>query len=120
MTASNDRLSALLAELRQLLEEERSALLSGVPARITAAAKHKLDLAEKIERECDAVAAAPANVGILTWLARYNRENSVICSAMLQHMTRAIDKLRRNEPHRSYGPDGAEHSATAQRPLGAA
>jgi hypothetical protein len=71
-----------------------------------------------IETEC--TAAVPPNLGTLGWLARYNQENSIICSAMLRQMTRTIDKLRQHELHRSYGPDGAENSPPAQNPLGAA
>jgi len=120
MTTRGDRLSVLLAELRQILEEERSILLSGNPERITGVVERKLLLAEMIDREAEIPGTAPPSVAILTWLDRYNRGNSAICSAMLRHMTQAIDKLRQHESHRSYGPDGAENSPPAQNPLGAA
>jgi flagellar biosynthesis/type III secretory pathway chaperone len=120
MTPENGRLAALLAELRQLLEEERAILLSGRPEGIAALAERKLIIADSIERQCQAPGLTPPSAEHLAWLARYNRENSVICSAILQHLTNAIDRLRRQEPHRSYGPDGAELSPSAPNPLGAA
>lgn len=120
MTTPIDRLSSLLAELRQILEEERAILLSGSPQRVTSVVQRKLVLAEMIERECGVPENEPPSMETLTWFARYNRENSIICSAMLRHMTRSIDKLRQHELHRSYGPDGTEQSPPAQHPLGAA
>jgi flagellar biosynthesis/type III secretory pathway chaperone len=120
MTTTSDRTSTLLAELRQVLEEERAALLSGRPERLFRVVERKLALAEMIETECTKPAAVPPNLEILGWLDRYNQENSIICSAMLRHMTRTIDKLRQHELHRSYRPDGAENSPPAQNPLGAA
>ncbi|HEX3522202.1 MAG TPA: hypothetical protein VHT52_08960 [Stellaceae bacterium] len=120
MTTTSDRISTLLAELRQVLEEERAALLSGRPEPLSRVVERKLALAEMIETECANPADAPPNVETLGWLDRYNQENSVICSAMLRQMTRTIDKLRQHELHRSYGPDGAETSPPAQNPLGAA
>jgi hypothetical protein len=56
----------------------------------------------------------------LAQAARYNRDNAVICSAMLRHLTQALDKLRRAEPHRSYLPDGSERNPRARHTLGAA
>ena len=120
MTTSTDRLSGLLAELRQILEEERSILLSGSPDRITGVVERKLALAEMIEQECEVPGTVPPCIETLSWLGRYNRENSVICSAMLRHLTDTVDKLRQRELHRSYGPDGTETSPPAQSPLGAA
>jgi flagellar biosynthesis/type III secretory pathway chaperone len=116
MTTTSDRISTLLAELRQVLEEERAALLSGRPEPLSRVVERKLALAEMIEMECANPADAPPNVETL----RYNQENSIICSAMLRQMTRTIDKLRQHELHRSYGPDGAETGPPAQNPLGAA
>ena len=46
MTPSTERLPALLVELRQVLEEERSILLSGSPEGIAELVKRKLSLAE--------------------------------------------------------------------------
>ena len=120
MATSTNRFSALLDELREVLEEERGILLSGSPERITAVVARKLSLAERIERECTENGTTAPSIDTLTSIARYNRENSVICSAMLRHLTRSIDKLRQHELHRSYGPDGAERSPAAQHPLGAA
>jgi flagellar biosynthesis/type III secretory pathway chaperone len=120
MTTTSDRISTLLADLRQVLEEERAALLSGRPEPLSRVVERKLALAEMIETECANSADAPPNVETLGWLERYNQENSIICSAMLRQMTRTIDKLRQHELHRSYGPDGAETSPPAQNPLGAA
>lgn len=120
MTISMTSLPALLTELRQLLEEERAILLSGSPERITAVEERKLMLADSIERECAVPGTVVPSIETLIWLERYNRENSVICSALLRHVTQAIDKLRQHEPHRSYGPDGAEHNPAAKNPLGAA
>ena len=120
MTTTSDRISTLLAELRQVLEEERAALLSGRPEPLSRVVERKLALAEMIETECAKPADVPPNVETLGWLERYNQENSIICSAMLRQMTRTLDKLRQHELHRSYGPDGAETSPPAQNPLGAA
>jgi flagellar biosynthesis/type III secretory pathway chaperone len=120
MNAPPNPLAALLAELRVLLEREREAFLSGSPERIAAVAQRKLALAELIEREAALPEAIAPSADALTALARYNRENGVICAAMLRHMTQALDKLRRSEPHRSYRPDGSEHTPPAPHPLGAA
>jgi len=49
MTPSTERLPVLLAELRQVLEEERSILLSGSPEGIAELVKRKLSLAEEID-----------------------------------------------------------------------
>jgi hypothetical protein len=57
---------------------------------------------------------------LLQPLARYNQENAVICAAMLRHLTAAIDRLRRQDPHRSYNPDGSEQSHSSRHALGAA
>src|ERR1700687_4636178 len=119
MTTS-DRLSALLADLRQILETERPILLSGSPERIAGVVERKLALAELIESECAEPGTVPPSIDTLTWLDRFNRENSVICSAILRHLTQSLDKLRQNELHRSYGPDGEENSPPDQNPLGAA
>jgi flagellar biosynthesis/type III secretory pathway chaperone len=113
-------LSDLLFELRAILEEERRILLSGSPARIAGVVERKLRLAEAIETACDLPDSAPPSVETVISLDRYNRGNSVICAAMLRHLTRTLDRLRQRECHRSYGPDGAEHSPPAQSRLGAA
>lgn len=120
MDASGDRLSVLLGQLRDLLEQEREAFLAGSPERIAALAQRKLALADRIEKEAATPGAIAPSAASLAWLARYNRENGVICSAMLRHMTQAIDILRRAEPHRSYRPDGSEHNPPAPHTLGAA
>jgi len=120
MTTPSDRLSVLLAELRQILKEERAILLSGSPQRIAGVVQRKLVLSEMIERQCAVPGTEPPSIDVLTRLARYNRQNSVICSAMLRHLTKTIDRLRQHELHRSYRPDGTEHNPPAQYPLGAA
>lgn len=120
MTTNEASLPVLLDRLRQLLEEERGLLLSGSAEQITATAQRKLKLADEIERACAKLGSAAAETETLTRLARYNRENSVICNAILRHMTAALDKLRQRDPHRSYGPDGAELNPPSHRPLGAA
>ena len=120
MSEVQSALPSLLDELRQVLELERQNLLTGSPDRINAITQRKLSLAEAID---DAWAAAPADTvstELLTWLARFNRENAVICTAMLRHLTAALDKLRSDAPHRSYGPDGSEQNGTAPQVLGAA
>jgi flagellar biosynthesis/type III secretory pathway chaperone len=113
-------LAVLLDQLRQLLQDERAILLTGSPEQISAMAEQKLALAEMIERESAFPGTVPPDVDTLTWLARYNRENAVICSTILRHMTQAVDKLRQHEMHRSYGPDGTENVPPAQHTLGAA
>jgi flagellar biosynthesis/type III secretory pathway chaperone len=120
LSNSGERLSDLLAELRDLLEEERRILLSGSPERIAGIAERKLLLAETIESASKKMGTEPPSTETLAWLELYNRGNSVICGAMLRHLTRTLDKLRQREFHRSYRPDGAENSPPGQNPLGAA
>ncbi|MBV8118482.1 MAG: hypothetical protein JO081_00905 [Alphaproteobacteria bacterium] len=120
MSNSSQPLLQLLAELRDLLEEERSVLLSGSPERISVVVARKLALAEMIERARQTSSATPPDLETLKALERYNRGNSIICSAMLRHLTRALDKLRQREVHRSYRSDGAENRPPVQSPLGAA
>lgn len=115
-----DRLLILCAQLQQLLEEERTALLAGNPELITAVASQKRTLADQIEAEAMRTKVEQPSAEQLIRLARYNRENSVICSAMLRHMTEAIDKLRQYEPHRSYRADGSERTQAVRNTLGAA
>jgi flagellar biosynthesis/type III secretory pathway chaperone len=119
MTQSDSRLAALLDQLRNVLKDERKALLSGQPIEIDAATQRKLLLAEEIERETDG-RSSQADIGLLKTLARYNRDNSVICTAMLRHMTAALDRLRQHDPHRSYRSDGSEQSPQNHRLVGAA
>jgi hypothetical protein len=104
----------LFAELQQLLEEERAALLGGSPDRIIAAAERKRALADTIEAVAAQPGTASPGIDTLSRAARYNRDNAVICSAMLRHLTQALDKLRRNELHRSYRPDGSERNPPAR------
>jgi flagellar biosynthesis/type III secretory pathway chaperone len=120
MRDSSQQLAQLLAELRELLEHERSILLSGSPERIGGLVAHKSALADMIERTWQASTATPLELDTLKALQRYNRGNSVICSAVLRHLSRALDKLRQRELHRSYRPDGAEDSPPVRSPLGAA
>jgi flagellar biosynthesis/type III secretory pathway chaperone len=120
MANPNANLATLLEELRRALEEERGILLAGDAEQINAITQRKMVLADAIERASTNLDhAAPVREDVRR-LARYNRENSVICTAILRHMTAALDKLRQRDPHRSYGPDGAEHNPPSQRPLGAA
>jgi flagellar biosynthesis/type III secretory pathway chaperone len=109
-----------LAALIELLEEERRTLLGGTPEQINAVTQRKLLLADKVERDCRGPGIARPEPAILQQLARYNQENAVICSAMLRHLTAALDKLRRYDLHRSYNPDGSEQSPARQHALGAA
>jgi len=113
-------LSALLGALRRVLEEERRTLLSGMPARLPAVTQRKLDLANAIEQETRPGTTPIADLNELKALARYNRENSVICNAILRHMTGVLDKLRQRDPHRSYRADGSEHNPPSSRLVGAA
>lgn len=114
------RLGALVDDLRDVLEEERRALLSGTPDAINAIAQRKLALAETIEAATAGADASRPHPDALAALARYNQENAVICAAMLRHLTAAIDRLRHHDPHRSYNPDGSEQSSPARHALGAA
>jgi len=113
-------LDDLVGELRELLETERRALLSGSAEAIKDIARRKMLLADLIECETAIVGAARPNTDTLMALARYNQENGIICTAMLRHLTAAIDRLRRHDPHRSYMSDGREHSRSTQHALGAA
>jgi len=112
-------LPALLEELREVLEEERRTLLGGSAAAISAVTQKKLALAEAIEQEVTVPGTLPS-LETLTRLARYNRENEIICGAMLRHLTAALDRLRRIDLHRSYNPDGSEQRPAARHALGAA
>jgi flagellar biosynthesis/type III secretory pathway chaperone len=120
MTDQADPLPALLAELREVLEEERRTLVSGSAAAIMAVTQRKLTLAETIEHEVTVPGTSLPSIETLTRLARYNRENEIICSAMLRHLTAALDRLRRIDLHRSYNPDGSEQRSAARHALGAA
>lgn len=113
-------LSALLDALQRVLEEERRTLLSGMPAQLPAVTQRKLDLADAIEQETQPGTTPIADLNQLKALARYNRENSVICNAILRHMTGALDRLRQRDPHRSYRADGSEHNPPSGRLVGAA
>jgi len=120
MADSSNTVSALIAELQQLLEEERSILLSGNPGQITGVVARKLVVAEKIDDECQKSGSAAASAEALIALDRYNRGNSIICSAMIRHLSQTIDRLRQRECHRSYTSDGAENAPLTPNPLGAA
>ncbi|MGH6980151.1 MAG: hypothetical protein ACREFC_02995 [Stellaceae bacterium] len=114
------RLASLLDDLRAVLEEERRTLLSGIPAKLQIVTQRKLDLADAIEQETKPGTSAEADLSQLKALARYNRENSVICGAILRHMTGALDRLRQRDPHRSYREDGSEQNPPSGRLVGAA
>lgn len=120
MAAPDQRLSELVAELGDVLAEERQALISGSLERITAATQKKMLVADLIERATATPGMVLPSAELLTPLARYNRENAVICDAMVHHLTEAIDRLRQIDPHRSYNSDGTEQSRSAPRALGAA
>ncbi len=113
-----DSLAALLDELRAVLEDERRTLLAGRPERIQAVTRRKLALAERLEGHAGLPGAAAPDIAALAALARYNRENSVICAAMLRHLTEAVDRLCQIDLHRSYNPDGSEARGSAQQALG--
>jgi len=114
-----ESLSDLLEELKEALKKEREALLSGQPIRIDAATQRKLALGQRIERATDG-RTPKADARMLQNLARYNRDNSVICSAVLHHMTAAIDRLRQYDPHRSYRADGSTTNPPQHRLVRAA
>lgn len=114
------RLPSLLDELRDVLEEERRTLVGGSAAAITAVTQKKLALAETIEGEVKIPGTPLPSLETLTRLARYNRENEIICGAMLRHLTAALDRLRRIDLHRSYNSDGTEQRPAARHALGAA
>jgi hypothetical protein len=113
-------LASLLDELRQVLELERQTLVTGNPETINAITLRKLALAEAIDAAWHSEAEGRPSRELLVWLDRFNRENAIICAAMLRHLTLALDKLRSDTPHRSYGPDGAEQNGTVPQALGAA
>ena len=113
-------LSFLLDALRRVLEEERRTLLSGIPAQLPPVTQRKLELADAIEQETRPGTTPIADLNQLKALARYNRENSVICNAILRHMTVALDRLRQRDPHRSYRADGTEQNPPSGRLVGAA
>jgi flagellar biosynthesis/type III secretory pathway chaperone len=120
MATPTEHLAELIDDLREVLEDERRALLSGTPATIGAITQRKVQLAELIDQATLAPGTQRPDPALLAPLARYNQENAVICGAMLRHLTAAIDRLRRQDPHRSYNSDGSEQSRSSQHALGAA
>ncbi len=120
MSTPSERLASLIDELREVLEEERRTLLSGAPEAIGAITQRKMLIAELIDQATLVPGAKRPNPDLLQPLARYNQQNAVICAAMLRHLTAAIDRLRRQDPHRSYNPDGSEQNRSSQHALGAA
>lgn len=120
MATPTERLAELIDELRDILEEERRTLLSGKPETISAVTLRKMLVADLIDQTTLAPGAGRPDPSVLRPLARYNQENAVICAAMLRHLTAAIDRLRRQDPHRSYNSDGSEQSRSSRHVLGAA
>jgi hypothetical protein len=113
-------LADLIEEMRDVLEDERRALLSGTAEAINTTTRRKMLVADMIEQATTVLGAARPDPAMLIPLMRYNQENAIICATMLRHLTAAIDKLRRRDPHRSYKPDGSEQTSAAQHALGAA
>jgi flagellar biosynthesis/type III secretory pathway chaperone len=120
MATPAEHLSQLINELRDVLEDERRALLSGTPATINAVTQRKNMIAELIDQATLVPGTPQPAAALVQPLARYNQENAVICAAMLRHLTAAIDRLRRQDPHRSYNSDGSEQNRSSQHALGAA
>jgi flagellar biosynthesis/type III secretory pathway chaperone len=120
MATPAQHLAQLLDALRAVLEDERSALLSGTAEAINEAARRKTLVAEMLEQLTDIPSTPRPDPQELIPLMRYNQENAVICDAMLRHLTGAVDKLRRRDPHRSYKADGTEENWSPQHALGAA
>jgi flagellar biosynthesis/type III secretory pathway chaperone len=120
MTLASEHLDELIDELRDVLELERRALLSGTAEAINAVTQRKMLVADMIDQATMLAGTSRPDPVLLRPLARYNQENAVICATMLRHLTAAIDRLRRQDPHRSYSPDGSEKSGSARHALGAA
>jgi hypothetical protein len=117
---AGDRLGELLAKLHEALQDERRSLLSGQPQQVGRAVERKLRLAAAIETAWTQAGRERADRETVLRLDRLNRGNAVICSAVLRHLTRTIDRLRVGEAHRSYRPDGGETQPPAPGRLGAA
>jgi flagellar biosynthesis/type III secretory pathway chaperone len=120
MATAAENLHELIKELRDVLERERRALLSGTPEVIRTVTQHKTLVADLIDRAMLDPGVPRPDPAVLRPLARYNQENAIICAAMLRHLTAAIDRLHQQDPHRSYNRDGSEQSRSAQHALGAA
>ena len=120
MSGQSKHLAELINELRDVLQRERQALLSGIPGTIHTVTQHKMLVAELIERATTVPGAVRPDPDVLRPLARYNQENAVICATMLRHLTAAIDRLHRQDAHRSYNADGSEQNRSARHALGAA
>lgn len=120
MATPAEHLEELIRQLRDVLEAERRTLLSGAPAAISAITQRKMLIAELLDQAVLVPGTPRPDPALLQPLARYNQENAVICGAMLRHLTAAIDRLRRQDPHRSYSPDGSEQRRSSQHALGAA
>jgi flagellar biosynthesis/type III secretory pathway chaperone len=120
MPTSAEHLEELIDELREVLELERQALLSGTAETITTVTQRKMLVADRIDQATMVPGTPRPHPALLRPLVRYNQENAVICAAMLRHLTAAIDRLRRQDPHRSYKSDGSEQNRSARHALGAA
>src|ERR1700689_3012486 len=76
MATPDDPLTALIDQLRDVLEEERRALLSGTAEAINAVTQRKLLLADMIEQSTVVPGMPRPGTAELVALARYNRENA--------------------------------------------
>jgi len=120
MTTPAEHLAELIDELQDVLALERRALLSGSAEAINGITQRKMLLADRIDQATMVPGTPRPNPALLRPLVRYNQGNAIICAAMLRHLTAAIDRLRRHDPHRSYKSDGSEQSRSARHALGAA
>jgi flagellar biosynthesis/type III secretory pathway chaperone len=120
MATPSERLADLIGELDDVLKAERQALLTGTPVLINEVTQRKMLVADLIDQATMTPGTPRPDPALLQPLFRYNQENAVICATMLRHLTAAIDRLRRQDPHRSYGRDGAEQNRAAPHALGAA
>jgi flagellar biosynthesis/type III secretory pathway chaperone len=115
-----ERLVELIDELHDVLELERRTLLSGSAEAINAVTQRKMLVADMIDQATMVAGTPRPDPESLRPLVRYNQENAIICATMLRHLTAAIDRLHRQDPHRSYRADGSEQNRSAQHALGAA
>jgi len=121
MVLAPSGLIGLLRETKRKLIRGREALLHGDLGAVTAITSETETLAEQLADVTPGPLGRNAELtALLTEVRRLGRGNAIIAGEMLRHFRAGLATLQRLEPHRSYGPNGGERSATARRSLGKA
>ncbi len=121
MVLAPSGLIGLLRETKRKLVRGREALLRGDFGAVTAITGETGVLAGQLADVTPGPLGRNAELtALLTEIRRLGRGNAIIAGEMLRHFRAGLATLQRLEPHRSYGPNGGERSATARRSLGKA